>query len=182
VSGYCIIATAWGPLGLAWSEVGLLRVQLTDIDGATTKGRLLHKLPEPEEADPPDWLAPTTTELQRYFSGKPVAFSAIPLDLEKIAPFHRAVYDQTLLVGFGHTVTYGELAARAGQPGAAQAVGQAMGRNPMPVIIPCHRVLASNNKLGGFSAPGGQTTKLMLLDLEGVRLGRNNPAQYVFPF
>ena len=93
----------------------------------------------------------------------------MPLDLEGRNAFSRTIYDLLRTVGWGQTTTYGELARRAGRrPEAARAVGQAMGSNRIPVIIPCHRVLASGQKIGGFSAPGGTLTKERLLALEGV--------------
>jgi methylated-DNA-[protein]-cysteine S-methyltransferase len=106
----------------------------------------------------------------------------LPLYLDGVPDFHPALYEEMLKLGWGETVTYGELAERVGAPGAAQSVGTAMGRNPVPVIVPCHRVLASGNKLGGFSAPGGGRTKLRLLEMEGVHLGFTDPRQMAFAF
>ena len=107
--------------------------------------------------------------------GRRVDFSQLELDLAGVSDFHRAIYDAARRIGWGETVTYGELAEQVGSPGAARAVGQAMGRNPIPVIIPCHRVLASGRKIGGFSAPGGAVTKTRLLALEGVHLDKGTP-------
>lgn len=182
VTEFCLIATAAGPVGLAWSADGLTRVQLSDVDGATTRARLVRSLPEPTEADPPDWLIGPIGLLQAYFTGRETDFSAVPLDFSGIQPFRRQLYESMRTLGWGETITYGGLAERVGQPGAAQTVGTAMGRNPWPIIVPCHRVLASGNKLGGFSAPGGKWTKLFLLDLEGVRLNPSSPAQMAFSF
>jgi methylated-DNA-[protein]-cysteine S-methyltransferase len=99
----------------------------------------------------------------------------VALDLTGVSPFHAQVYDAARAIAWGQTASYGELARRVGAPGAARAVGQAMGRNPVPIIIPCHRVLASGHKLGGFSAFGGAGTKQRLLALEGVSLGGDQP-------
>jgi len=181
VPEYCLIATAIGPVGLAWSEAGLIRVQLPDVDGPRTLGRLLRRL-EADEGHPPEWLVPTVKRLQQYFTGIPTDLSAEPLDLASVPEFHARLYREMLKLGWGETVTYGQLAERVGSPGAAQSVGQAMGKNPVPIIVPCHRVLASGNKMGGFSAPGGVKTKLALLDMEGIRLGARNPAQMAFSF
>lgn len=177
---YCLIATAFGPVGLAWSPRGLVRLQLPD-DGAALTRALLLRGAEAEEASPPDLLAESVGRLQRYFSGAPVDLSATPLDLEDVPAFPRRLYAEMLRLGWGETATYGELAERVGSPGAAQAVGQAMGANPIPVIIPCHRVLASDGKLGGFSAPGGRRTKLKMLEMEGVSVGAP-PGQLAFAF
>ena len=145
---YCLIATAYGPVGLAWSDKGLRRLQLPYVDRDTTAD-LLGTRDDAVEADPPDWLAGLVSELQRYFAGAETTFSAVPLDLEDEPEFHRDIYLEMLKLKWGETVTYGELADRVGAPGEAQAVGRAMGQNPIAVVIPCHRVLAAGNKIGG---------------------------------
>jgi methylated-DNA-[protein]-cysteine S-methyltransferase len=95
----------------------------------------------------------------------------VPLDFDESVPaFHRRVYDVARTIRPGTTLSYGEIAVRVGEPDAARAVGQALGRNPIPIIVPCHRVLAANGGTGGFSAPGGTATKLQLLAIEGARL------------
>jgi methylated-DNA-[protein]-cysteine S-methyltransferase len=182
VPEYCLIATAIGPVGLAWSERGLVRLQLPYADAATTIERLTQRLAEPVEAHPPGWLEPTVVRLQRYFAGARVDFSDTLLDLDGLPEFLQRLYRELLTIGWGETVTYGALAERLGSPGGAQAVGQGMGKNPIPVIVPCHRVLAAGNKPGGFSAPGGTSTKLRLLELEGVKLGVREKAQMAFAF
>ena len=100
-----------------------------------------------------------------------VDFSGTRLDLAGVPDFHRRAYDLLLLVGWGETLTYGDLARRLGDVGLSRAVGQAMGANPIPLIIPCHRVLAGNGRPGGFSAPGGAVSKVRMLVLEGVSVG-----------
>jgi len=173
---YCVIDTAFGPIGLAWSPRGVVALQLPEADRRATVGRLLRRTAA-TEAPPPEWLLPTIEQLQRYFAGAAVDLANCPIDLSGVPEFHGRLYREMLTLGWGETVTYGELAARVGAPGAARAVGQAMGQNRLPVIIPCHRVLASGNRMGGFSAPGGTSTKLRLLQMEGVRLGLHDPAQ-----
>jgi methylated-DNA-[protein]-cysteine S-methyltransferase len=180
VLDHCLIATAFGPVGLAWSAAGLVRLQLPDASAAKTRTLLLRGI-EAEEAHPPDALTTAVAALQRYFTGVPTEFAAVPLDFTGIAAFPRRLYAEMRKLRWGETLTYGELAARVGTPGAAQAVGRAMGANPLPVIIPCHRVLASHGKLGGFSAPGGGRTKLRLLEMEGVTIGAP-PGQMAFAF
>jgi len=181
VAHYCLIATDFGPIGLAWSGRGLIRLQLPDETETLTKARLIRRI-QAVEADPPAWLEPTVADLRRYFSGEETAFPDASLDLESVPDFHQALYREMRKLGWGETLTYGELATRVGMPGAAQSVGQAMGRNPIPVIIPCHRILASGNTLGGFSAPGGTRTKLKLFAIEGIRLGLRDPSQLGFGF
>lgn len=102
--------------------------------------------------------------------GEAIDLLAIELDMERVPPFHRRVYEVARTVPPGKTLSYGEIAARLGDPGVARAVGQALGRNPCPIIVPCHRVLAAGGKIGGFSANGGVTTKLRLLLIEGARM------------
>ena len=174
--GYCIIDTAFGPVGLTWSARGLVALQLPEADRYLTASRLLRRTAA-VEGRPPEWLQPTIGQLQHYFAGTAVELARSPIDLSGVPAFHARLYREMLTLGWGETVTYGELAARVGAPGAARAVGQAMGQNRLPVVIPCHRVLASGNRMGGFSAPGGTSTKLRLLRMEGVRLGLHDPAQ-----
>jgi methylated-DNA-[protein]-cysteine S-methyltransferase len=113
-------------------------------------------------------MAIAIQELQGYFAGARASFDTVVLDLSRVHPFDRRVYEWTRTVGWGQTASYGEIARRIGEPGAARAVGQALGRNPIPIIIPCHRVLGSGHWIGGFSAYGGTTTKERLLELEGA--------------
>ena len=103
-------------------------------------------------------------------TGEARDLSDVPLDLDEVPEFHCKVYDVARTIKPGTTLWYGEIAARLGEPDAARAVGQALGRNPIPIIVPCHRVLAADGATGGFSAPGGTATKLRLLAIEGARL------------
>jgi methylated-DNA-[protein]-cysteine S-methyltransferase len=109
-------------------------------------------------------------ELQEYFAGRRVRFT-VPVDLAAVdAGFPRAVYELLYqAVPFGETVSYGELAEMAGHPGAARAVGNAMSRNPVPIVVPCHRVVAAGGRIGGYG-PSGVGTKRKLLALEGIEL------------
>ena len=171
---YMLFETALGVCGIAWSVAGLLRVQLPDRDAAATAARLSRTARRAGGAVPA--LATDAAErLADYASGRSVDFSDIVLDFEGIAAFETTVYHALRKVPRGSTVTYGELAGLAGSPGAAQAVGTAMARNPWPVVVPCHRVLAAGNKPGGFSAPGGLVTKAKLLAMEGVHLDGGEP-------
>jgi methylated-DNA-[protein]-cysteine S-methyltransferase len=167
----CMFETDIGACGVAWSEQGLTRFQLPEADEETTERRLRTSAQGAPLAEPPPPVARAIADLQRYFAGERVDFPGIDLDLTGVPSFYARVYEIARQVGWGETATYGELAARAGSPGAARGVGQAMSRNPVAVIIPCHRILASGNKVGGFSAYGGAVSKQRLLALEGVRLG-----------
>ncbi|SOC84689.1 methylated-DNA-[protein]-cysteine S-methyltransferase [Ensifer adhaerens] len=171
---YMLFETALGVCGIAWSEAGLTRVQLPDRDAAATAARLA-KSARRAGGGVPVHAGDAAELLAVYAAGKAVDFSGVPLDFADIAAFEATVYHTLRKVRRGETVTYGELAVRAGSPGAAQAVGTAMARNPWPVVVPCHRVLAAGNKPGGFSAPGGLITKAKLLAMEGVYLDGGAP-------
>jgi methylated-DNA-[protein]-cysteine S-methyltransferase len=103
--------------------------------------------------------------------GEPRDLSGVELDMQGVPPFHRRVYEVARGIPAGSTLSYGEVAARLGSPGSARAVGQALGRNPFAIVVPCHRVLAAGGRIGGFSANGGARTKLRLLEIEGARKG-----------
>jgi len=164
---YHLFDTKLGTAGIAWSDEGITRFRLPDPSREAAERDVKTK---GTPAAPPPAIAAIIEEARRYFAGERIDFSAIKLDLASVDPFRRTIYDALRRVGFGETVTYGELARRAGanEPQAAQDVGVAMARNPVPLIIPCHRVLAAGNRLGGFSAPGRTEAKQRMLALEGV--------------
>jgi len=172
---YRLFDTAIGPCGIAWSAHGVTRLQLPESDPVATEKRLragIHFAATwAGEAETPAAITQLIADLRRYLAGERVDFTAVALDLSDVGAFHRRVYHAARAVGWGETMTYGELAQRAGSPGAARAVGQALSQNPITVVIPCHRVLASDGGLGGFSAHGGVVAKEQLLALEGVRRG-----------
>ena len=171
---YCLFDTAIGPCGIAWTEQGLTRLQLPASDRATTERRVRSRTSGSGPHVPPPAIAEVIAAIRRYMAGERVDFYAVAVDLTGVSAFHRRLYDALRSVGWGQTTTYGELARRLGLPDARD-VGQAMGKNPVPVVIPCHRVLAAGNRIGGFSAPGGSLTKERLLALEGVHLDGNAP-------
>jgi methylated-DNA-[protein]-cysteine S-methyltransferase len=181
---YALIETAIGWIGIAWSERGLARLQLPARDRQATERRLLSTIraPAAESADMPAAIAGLVGLLRRYGAGEAVDFSGVPVDLDGVDPFRRAIYDAARGLRFGETTTYGGLAEEAGYKGRAQDTGQALGRNPVPIVVPCHRILAAGNRIGGFSAPGGSAAKERLLDMEGVRVGPPPPAQQSFAF
>ena len=169
--------TAIGACGIAWSSHGLAAVQLPEKDRAATEQRLVAKSGSFGPADPPPAMTALIADIRRYLAGERIDFSAVMVDLAGVDDFRRRLYELMRSIAFGDTTTYGELARGIGliEPEAARDVGVAMGRNPMPLVIPCHRVLAAGKKLGGFSAYGGTTTKQKLLALEGVHLDGGAP-------
>lgn len=163
--------TPFGPCALAWSEAGLTRVLLAEQDPSKLDERMAKAGCEPADGPVPSFINDAIAGLRSALAGDAVPLDALPLDESIITPFHESVYRALRRVPRGTTVTYGDLAKQVGEPGAARAIGVAMGRNPWPVIVPCHRVLAAGGKLGGFSAPGGTRTKERLLALEGIVIG-----------
>jgi methylated-DNA-[protein]-cysteine S-methyltransferase len=169
---YALFDTVIGTCAIAWSERGVTRMQLPDRNRDAGEKRLLKRSPDATPAaEPLPHIARVIAQIQRYAAGEPVEFDDVILDIEGAEPFHRAVYDAARRVKWGETTTYGALGAKAGSQGDAREVGVALSRNPVTLIIPCHRVLAAGNKMGGFSAYGGTVTKERLLALEGVTVG-----------
>jgi methylated-DNA-[protein]-cysteine S-methyltransferase len=172
---HSLFDTEFGTCGLGWNARGLTRVQLPEADRSATERRLQAGRAHSHPTEPPPPIRKVTAMLQSYFAGARIDFSPIALDLGGVGSFYRKVYEAARSIGWGQTTSYGELARQAGYPNGARAVGQALGRNPVPIIVPCHRVLASGGKAGGFSAFGGARTKMRLLALEGLRLGHDAP-------
>jgi len=164
--GYTTFRTAIGHCGLVWTDAGLVAVQLPARSAAATAARIRARFPGARRrlATRAVWRA--RTAIVKALAGRG-DLAAIQLDLSRCSPFHRQVYEAARRIPRGATLSYGELAARAGNPRAARAVGQAMARNPFPLLVPCHRVLAAHG-CGGFSAPGGVDTKFQLLRIEGA--------------
>ncbi|HZB92402.1 MAG TPA: methylated-DNA--[protein]-cysteine S-methyltransferase [Stellaceae bacterium] len=180
---YFIFETAGGHCGIAWNAVGITRFQLPTRSAETTERLLRRRAPGAELREPTPEVAETVAAVKRYFAGQETDFSTVKLDLGEQDAFFAQIYAAARRVGWGRTTTYGALAKELGAaPEAARDVGQAMARNPVALIIPCHRVLAAGGKVGGFSAPGGSATKIRMLELEGVRVGTPAPAQRSFGF
>jgi methylated-DNA-[protein]-cysteine S-methyltransferase len=167
---FAIFETAIGPCGIAWGERGIAAVQLPEASEQKTRVRLLRRFPEAREAPPSPAVRHAIDGIMALLRGEASDLSAIALDMEDLPPFNRRVYEVARAIPPGATLSYGEIAAKLGEPPqAARDVGQALGQNPIPIIVPCHRVLAANGKPGGFSASGGVTTKLRLLTIEGAK-------------
>jgi methylated-DNA-[protein]-cysteine S-methyltransferase len=175
---YCVFETAAGFCAIAWSDAGIARFHLPTATAAATEQDLRRRLVDAEPGTPPADVVAVIEAAKRYFAGEQVDFSNVSLDLRGQDEFFAKIYAAARRVGWGRTTTYGSLAKELGVgPEAARDVGQAMAKNPVPLIIPCHRVLAAGGKLGGFSAPGGSATKQRMLEMEGRRPEPPKPAQ-----
>lgn len=171
-SEYHTFETAGGFCGIAWSGAGITRFQLPAGSADEAERLLLHGVFDAVPGDPPAAVGQAVAAAKRYFAGTKVDFSEFRLDLSGQTDLFSQIYDAVRRVGWGQTTTYGTLAKDLGRGAqAARSVGQAMATNPIPLIIPCHRVLAAGGKLGGFSAPGGIASKTRMLELEGVYVG-----------
>ena len=180
---YLIFQTANGFCGIAWNETSITRLQLPTRTADGAERLLLRRAPGAEPGAPTPAVVQAIDAVKRYFAGEKTDFSDFSLDLSDQDALFRRIYAAARQVGWGQTTTYGALAEELGAgPEAARDVGEAMARNPVPLIIPCHRVLAAGGKVGGFSAPGGATAKLRMLELEGVQVGPPQPAQQSFEF
>jgi methylated-DNA-[protein]-cysteine S-methyltransferase len=168
--GFALFETAIGACGIAWSDGGIVSVQLPERDDSATRARLARRCAGAREADPPPDVRRAIDAVVSLLNGEPTDLSFVTLDMEGVPDFHRRVYEVARTIPPGATRSYGDIASRLGDPGSARAVGQALGRNPFVIVVPCHRVLAAGGKTGGFSANGGTATKLTLLAIEGAQL------------
>ncbi|MBA3592826.1 MAG: methylated-DNA--[protein]-cysteine S-methyltransferase [Polaromonas sp.] len=168
---FALFDTAVGCCGIAWGDAGICGVQLPEADAAQTRARMLRRFPRAAQARPDEALLAAIRHICAMLRGEPHEVDGLDLDMRGVPAFHQRVYAVARAIAPGQTLTYGEVAARLGEPGAARAVGQALGRNPFAPVVPCHRVLAAGAKPGGFSASGGIRTKLRLLIIEGAKLG-----------
>lgn len=165
MTGLALFETPIGTCAIAWSAAGIVGFQLPEASPAVTARRIRERHAA-EEADPPAVVQAAIEEVIALLEGEDRDLLGIPVDLVGTPEFHRQVYAIAREIRPGATMTYGEIATRLGDPGAARAVGQALGKNPVPVIVPCHRVLAAGGRTGGFSAHTGTKLKLRLLEIE----------------
>jgi methylated-DNA-[protein]-cysteine S-methyltransferase len=165
--GFALFDTRIGWCGLAWGADGIVRTWLPERDAAATRARIRRRLPEAVETIPPPAMQLAVEGITALLTGDSVDLGFVPLDMAGVPDFERRVYAIARTIMPGQTMTYGEIAGRVGRDGDARMVGQAMARNPFPIVVPCHRVLAAGGKPGGFSAPGGVETKFRLLAIEG---------------
>jgi methylated-DNA-[protein]-cysteine S-methyltransferase len=168
---FTLFDTPVGACALVWGDRGLVGVLLPEPDALATRRRVERRYPGAIEVEPTDDVAHVIARIRGLLNGGRDDLEDIVLDMRAVAPFEQRVYRLARAIHPGSTRTYGQLARDLGDALVARAVGQALGANPFPIIVPCHRVLAAGAKAGGFSAPGGTRTKLRLLEIEGALLG-----------
>ncbi len=171
--GFALFETAIGSCGIAWSGRGIVGVQLPEGNARATRSRLLRRFPSAGKATPPADVRRTIEVIVALLGGERGDLSGAVLDSEALPDFNRRVYAIARAIPAGSTLSYGEVAERLGDRNLARDVAQALGQNPFPIIVPCHRVMAAGGKTGGFSAPGGVRTKLRLLSIERAQPGGN---------
>lgn len=169
--GFHLFATAIGDCGLVWSGRGVAGVQLPEKSERLTRVRIARRFPAAREAAPRADIARAVVDIVALLAGEPKDLGSVAVDLDDVPEFDRRVYAVARTIAPGRTLSYGEIAEQLGDSKLAREVAEALSRNPVPLIVPCHRVLAAGGKMGGFSAPGGVRTKLRLLSIEGARYG-----------
>ena len=169
--GFALFETAIGHCGIVWSARGIAGVQLPESGERATRRRVLARFPAARAAVPPAHVRRTIDDIIALLGGERKELGQAILDSEAVPDFNRRVYDIARTIPPGGTLSYGAIAERLGDRKLARDVAQALGQNPFPIIVPCHRVMAAGGKTGGFSAPGGVRTKLRLLSIEGAQPG-----------
>jgi methylated-DNA-[protein]-cysteine S-methyltransferase len=167
-SFYALFDTAIGRCALVWRGGLVVGAALPEDSDGRARASLARRFPGAEEADPPPFAAAAIAQIVSLLAGGRTDLADIALDTEGSA-FERNVWQAARRIPCGEVRSYGDIAREIGAPGAAQAVGLALGRNPVPIVVPCHRVLAADGRTGGFSAPGGVATKFRILEIEGAR-------------
>ena len=165
---FALFDTSIGTCGIVWNERGLTGVHLPDAHPSRTRASLTRRFPGASPAEPTPQVQQAIDGIVALLRGEKRDLREIELDFAGIPDFNRRVYELARRIPPGVTMTYGEIAHRLASPGTARAVGQALGHNPWPIVVPCHRVLAADGGMGGFSAPGGVSTKRRMLEIEGV--------------
>jgi methylated-DNA-[protein]-cysteine S-methyltransferase len=166
--GFALFDTAIGLCGVAWNAVGLTGVMLPLTEGGDPRARMARRHPDAAETEPPGAVAEAIAGMQALLRGEKRDLREVRLDDGHIAPLATQVYAISRAIPPGQTLTYGDIAKRLGDISLSRAVGQALGANPWPIVVPCHRILAAGGRKGGFSAPGGADTKLRMLEIEGA--------------
>lgn len=168
---FALFETVIGAVGIAWNPRGLIGVELPHADAVATRRRMRQRFPTAQESEPTVDVRRAIDGIVALLRGEARDLSDVIIDDEGTPKFNRRVYAIARTIPPGQTMTYGEIAERLGDKLLALDVGTALGQNPCPIVMPCHRVLAAGRKTGGFSASGGVVTKLRLLSIEGAQPG-----------
>lgn len=163
---YDLFKTQWGWFVLLGNENGVIRTCLPVAHKEAIESRMLSDIPNAQRSKKE--FSVLEKRIQDYYKSKPVDFSDVAVCLEGLSEFQQHVLSALRHVTYGKIVTYGQLAQLSGNPKAARAIGSVMAANPLPLIIPCHRVIKADGTIGHFSAPGGTNTKIRMLELEKV--------------
>ena len=166
--GFTLFDTPIGTCSLVWRDETIVGLRLPEASAAATRTRIKRRWPEAEEQTAPAAMQAVIDRVLALLDGKAVDLSDVPLDFGESPEFHKRAYAIARTIPPGQTLTYGDIAKRLGGVELSRDVGQALGRNPCPIVVPCHRVLAAGGKPGGFSANGGVVTKLKMLAIEGA--------------
>ena len=180
--GFCFFDTAIGRCSVVWNARGVLRTRLPEAHEQRARERISERYARASETVPPVTIQQAIDAMVALLAGEPRDLGGIRLDTAGVPDFNMRVYDIARTIPAGATLTYGEIAERLGNRALARDVGVALGQNPFPIIVPCHRVLAAGGKTGGFSAPGGVTTKMRMLTIERAQAGGSAPADQLSLF
>ena len=165
---FTLFDTPIGTCSLVWKGDTIVGLRLPEASSATTRARITRRWPGAEEQAPPPVMQAVIDRVLDLLAGGKVDLSDVPLDFGEAPEFHQRAYAVARTIPPGQTMTYGEIAKRLGAPQESREVGQAMGRNPIAILMPCHRVLGADGKMGGFSANGGVAIKRRILEIEGA--------------
>ena len=174
-ASFTLFETPIGTGGIAWNERGVCGVQLPEPDATRVRERLRRRFAGALDAPPPPDIRDAISMMRALLNGEPTDLSGLRLDMDGVPPFERQVYEAARTIPPGETLSYGQVAAQLGDARRAREVGQALARNPFPIVVPCHRVIAAGGKLGGFSARGGVATKQRLLSIERAHVSWQSP-------
>jgi methylated-DNA-[protein]-cysteine S-methyltransferase len=165
---FTLFDTPIGTCSLVWQDGSVVGLRLPEQSAAATRARITRRWPDVQEQTPPAEMQQVIDRVLALLAGEAVDLGDVPLDFGGAPEFHQRAYAVARTIPPGQTMTYGEIAKRLGAPQESREVGQAMGRNPIAIIMPCHRVLGADGKMGGFSANGGVATKRRILEIEGA--------------
>lgn len=171
-AAFCLFDTAIGPCAIAWGSNGIVGASLPEGDASDLRDRMTLRFPGAVEAEPPAGIAAAVDGVRAILRGEKCDLSNIPIDMHDVPEFNRRVYEIARAIPTGATLTYGDIATRLGDVSLSRAVGKALGQNPFPPLVPCHRILSADGRMHGFSASGGVSLKLEMLKLEGWDAGQ----------